>query len=403
MRTTFVAAAAVILSSASGETDQRSLQAVGQDLASVGTVSQSPSIAGELIGELCQSALLQSGDLTFASAEGSSYRLLIKNYRNDEYYATVSIGTPPQEFDVVLDTGSANLWVPSLKCKALDCKLHRQYDSSSSSSYRENGSRFEIDYGSRGDGASGYISQDTVSIGGLSVNGQDFAEATDVHGEQFVYGKRDGVFGLSFQKHAVNLVVPPFYNMINQGLLSEPVFAFYFGNASREGDEAEMTLGGTNSDHYSGDLVELPLRRNITWETDFDSITFGDWTAELNCTGASIDTGASMIVLPSPLADLINEKMGATRDANGQYNIECETRKHLPDVTFTLAGHNFSIGPEDYVFDIEGSCISFFFSNDDSTSECPFALFGTVFLRKWYSVFDLGTKTISFAKAKATI
>lgn len=195
--------------------------------------------------------------------------------------------------------------MPSLKCKALDCKLHRQYDSSSSSSYRENGSRFEINYGSRGDGASGYISQDTVSIGGLSVNSQDFAEATDVNGEQFVYGKRDGVFGLSFQEHAVNLVVPPFYNMINQGLLSEPVFAFYFGNASREGDEAEMTLGGTNSDHYSGDLVELPLRRNVTWETVFDSITFGDWTAELNCTGASIDTGASMIVLPSPLADLM--------------------------------------------------------------------------------------------------
>ena len=134
---------------------------------------------------------------------------------------------------------------------------------------------------------------------------QDFAEATDVNGEQFVYGKRDGVFGLSFQKHAVNLVVPPFYNMINQGLLSKPVFAFYFGNASREGDESEITFGGTNNDHYSGDLVKLPLRRDITWETDFDSITFGDWTVELNCTGASIDTGTSMIDLSLPLADLM--------------------------------------------------------------------------------------------------
>lgn len=149
------------------------------------------------------------------------------------------------------------------------------------------------------------MSQDTVSIGGLSINLQDFAEATDVNGEQFVYGKGDGVLGLSFQRHAVNLVVPPFYSMINQGLLSEPVFAFYFGNASREGDEAEITFGGTNNDHYSGDLVKLPLRRDITWETDFDSITFGDWTAELNCTGASIDTGASMIDLPTPLADLM--------------------------------------------------------------------------------------------------
>lgn len=254
-----------------------------------------------------------------------------------------------------------------------------------------------------------------MGIGGLSVNMQDFAEATDVHGEQFVRGKRDGVLGLSFQKHAVNLVVPPFYNMINQGLLSEPVFAFYFGNTSHEGDEAEMAIGGTNKDHYSGDLVKLPLRRGITWETYFDSITFGDWTSKLNCTGASIDTGSSMIDLPSPLANFMyelsacillnsilthprNKEMGATRHANGQYNIECEARERLPNVTFTLAGHNFSIGPEDYVFEYKGSCHSAFFGNN-----YEFAVLGTAFLRKWYSVFDLGAKTISFAKAKATI
>ncbi len=107
-------------------------------------------------------------------------------------------------------------------------------------------------------------------------------------------------------------------------------------------------------------------------------------------------------LLNSRLTPSRNEKMGATRQANGQYNIECEARKHLPEVTFTLAGHNFSIGPEDYVFDVKGSCISAFFGNDDP-SDCPFAVLGTVFLRKWYSVFDLGAKTISFAKAKATI
>ena len=98
-----------------------------------------------------------------------------------------------------------------------------------------------------------------------------------------------------------------------------------------------------------------------------------------------------------------NEKMGATRHVNGQYNIECEARKHLPDVTFTLAGHNFSIGPEDYVFEIGGSCMSAFFGRDHLASHRRLAVLGTVFLRKWYSVFDLGTKTISFAKAKATI
>lgn len=95
--------------------------------------------------------------------------------------------------------------------------------------------------------------------------------------------------------------------------------------------------------------------------------------------------------------------MGATRHANGQYNIECKACKQLPDVTFTLAGHNFSIGPENYLFEYEGSCNSAFFGNDYLTPDGPFAVLGTVFLRKWYNYFDLGTKTISFAKAEATI
>lgn len=92
--------------------------------------------------------------------------------------------------------------------------------------------------------------------------------------------------------------------------------------------------------------------------------------------------------------------MGATRDPNGQYSIACEKRDSLPDLSFTLSGHNFTIGPEDYVFDYRGHCISALMSVDMPPPAGPFAVLGTVFLRKWYSVFDLGTDTIGFAQPK---
>ncbi|PYI33077.1 extracellular aspartic protease [Aspergillus indologenus CBS 114.80] len=328
----------------------------------------------------------------------SRHDVLVDNFMNAQYFSEIELGTPPQTFKVVLDTGSSNLWVPSSECGSIACYLHNKYDSSSSSTYKKNGSEFAIRYGSGS--LSGFVSQDTLTIGDLTIKEQDFAEATQEPGLAFAFGRFDGILGLGYDTISVNKIVPPFYNMLKQGLLDEPVFAFYLGDANKEGDSSEATFGGVDKSHYTGELIKIPLRRKAYWEVDLDSIALGDDVAELENTGVILDTGTSLIALPSSLAEMINAQIGAKKGWTGQYTIDCAKRSSLPDVTFALSGHNFTISAFDYTLETQGSCISAFMGMDFPEPVGPLAILGDSFLRKWYSVYDLGNSAVGLAKAK---
>ncbi|KAI0390894.1 aspartic peptidase domain-containing protein [Xylariaceae sp. FL0594] len=338
-------------------------------------------------------AIFQGGNMHIQK----DHPLPISNFMNAQYFSEISIGTPPQDFKVILDTGSSNLWVPSQSCGSIACYLHAKYDSSASSTYKKNGSDFEIRYGSGS--LSGFVSQDDVTIGDIKIKGQDFAEATSEPGLAFAFGRFDGIMGMGFDRISVNGIVPPFYQMVNQKLIDEPVFAFYL-NSESGSDDSEVVFGGVDKDHYTGKITEIPLRRKAYWEVDLDSISFGDETAELDNTGVILDTGTSLIALPTDLAELLNKEMGAKKGYNGQYSIDCSARDSLPDVTFKLSGYDFSITPYDYILEVSGSCISTFMGMDFPAPVGPLAILGDAFLRKWYSIYDLGKGTVGLAKAK---
>ncbi|KAI4142252.1 MAG: hypothetical protein LQ341_003268 [Variospora aurantia] len=328
----------------------------------------------------------------------ASHSVPISNFLNAQYFSEIAIGTPPQTFKVILDTGSSNLWVPSKDCNSIACYLHTTYDSSSSSTFKKNGSEFEIRYGSGS--LSGHVSQDNVQIGDLKIKEQDFAEATSEPGLAFAFGRFDGIMGLGFDTISVNKIVPPFYSMIAQNLLDERVFAFYLSDTNEEGDESEVIFGGINKNHYTGTLTKIPLRRKAYWEVDLDSISYGDESAELEDTGVILDTGTSLIALPTTFAELLNSEIGAKKGFNGQYSIDCAKRAELKDVSFTLTGHKFTITPYDYILEVQGSCISSFFGMDIPAPAGPLVILGDSFLRKWYSVYDLGNSSIGLAAAK---
>ncbi|CEP60135.1 proteinase A LALA0_S01e03818g [Lachancea lanzarotensis] len=327
-----------------------------------------------------------------------SHDVPLSNYLNAQYFTDITLGTPPQSFKVILDTGSSNLWVPGAECGSLACFLHSKYDHESSSSYKANGTEFAIQYGTGS--LEGYISQDTLSIGDLTIPKQDFAEATSEPGLTFAFGKFDGILGLGYDTISVKKVVPPIYKAIEQKLLDEPRFAFYLNDADGAEDSVgEVSFGGIDKSKYKGDITWLPVRRKAYWEVKFDGIGLGDEYAELQNTGAAIDTGTSLIALPSGLAEVLNSEIGAKKGWTGQYTVDCDSRDQLPDLTFTFNGHNFTISAYDYTLEVSGSCISAFTPMDFPEPVGPLAIIGDAFLRKFYSVYDLGNNAVGLAQA----
>jgi Eukaryotic aspartyl protease len=86
----------------------------------------------------------------------------IKDYANAQYYGSIEIGTPKQTFQVIFDTGSSNLWVPQIGCTHCGNPYFgtkkSKYNHNISSSYLEDGTDFEIMYGSGS--VTGYFSTD---------------------------------------------------------------------------------------------------------------------------------------------------------------------------------------------------------------------------------------------------
>ncbi|XP_050321969.1 lysosomal aspartic protease-like [Bactrocera neohumeralis] len=316
------------------------------------------------------------------------------NSENMGYYGNISIGTPPQYFLVLFDTGSSDFWIPSSNCLTKDyaCHDHHRYNSSKSSTYIPNGKRADMLYGS-GD-MSGYFSTDTVRIGGLNITNQTFVEATQEPGNTFNHKHFDGILGMGYQAFASDRVAPPFYNLWSQHLISKDIFSFYLARNGSSQQGGELILGGSDPKYYRGNISYVPVTQQGYWQFKVDSIAVNGTTVKQNFQ-AIADTGTSLIAVGDYEAFVtLNEKIGAKRVNADNFYVNCSTVASLPNVDIRIGGKNFSLAPSTYIHHSNGLCLSSFFYMADYIW-----VLGDTFIGNFYTEFDLGNNRVGFATA----
>jgi len=320
--------------------------------------------------------------------------VVITDYSDAQYYGHLTIGTPPQEFKVIFDTGSSNLWVPSKKTSIIHWNpLHAKYDSTKSSTYIKNDTDFSIQYGSGS--LTGFVSEDDVTIGNVTVTKQLFAEATNEPGLAFKIGKMDGIMGMAWQRIAVNGIKPPWYDVVASSGM-ENLFAFYLGKGN--GDNSELLLGGADPAHYTGEINYVPLSEEAYWMFKMDKFSVGNITQ--SDVTVIADTGTSLFAGPKDFITQVQTLIGGTPvGTSGEYTLDCSKLSSLPTVTITLAGKDYTLTGEDYAVQVSGECLSGFMGIDLPAGNPVKFILGDVFLRKYYSIYDAGNKRMGFATA----
>jgi len=341
---------------------------------------------------------LRGNEKTSLKSEEKNESEIIKDYANAQYYGVVKIGSPAQEFQVIYDTGSSNLWIPEVGCVHCGYKLihggKNKYDSEASDTFVEDGSEFSIQYGSGA--VSGVFAQDTVVLADdITVENQKFATIHDAGGMGLAYAFSyfDGILGLGFDSISVGGAETVFHNAIDQGKVEKPMFAFYLGDNA----DGELTFGGYDEDKFEEDeLTWVPLSDATYWRIDMDAIKIGLFS--VGPSDAIVDSGTSLIIGPTHDILAIALEIGAKPTITGQYTIDCEKVEDIPDITWTIAGKEYVIPGKDLVIGSGGICI-FAMMGMDFPKPGPQWILGDVFMRKYYTVFDYEEKRVGFATA----
>ncbi|KAJ0410086.1 hypothetical protein ATCC90586_004936 [Pythium insidiosum] len=356
------------------------------------------------------------GSHAVALADDELYaHLRLSNLQNYQYYADISLGTPPQTFSVLLDTGSSDAWVPAESCSV--CRFHARFNASASSTFRLLGDPFEGVYGS-GD-AYGELASDRLQLGGFVIPSFAFALIRNETGDIPTFVP-DGVVGLAFRGMSQTQRTPLLDALVASHPHMDAVFAFHLVKTTGDDDlpselQSELHLGGFDLSCAGPapriaffPVVPLPGSAELTyWTLPLANVAVlgpkdrRDLLPRRLCDPecfAIVDSGSSLIYAPAQdFADVIAAiTRGLSCDVASLvcWNL---TLADLPTLSLSFGRgprNVFELRPEVYADCEDGACAINILNHGDLGDDLFWWVLGDSFLQEFYTVFDIARRRV---------
>ncbi|RAL13337.1 pepsin-like aspartic protease [Aspergillus homomorphus CBS 101889] len=319
-----------------------------------------------------------------------------------DYTMTLNLGTPKQQVEVILDTGSSDLWVNAHNSTSNN--PYGDFDASSSSTYKYVNDDFRIEYVD-GSAAIGDYVTDTASFGNVTLTNFQFGVAEKSSTQQGVLG-----IGYASSEFAELIDHEEYANLpealVNQGYIQSTAYSLWLDDI--DAGKGTILFGGINTAKYIGSLHALPIQAEqgeyteLTVSLSGVHVTKSGKEISINNTALPVpvvlDSGTSLTYLPTGTAlDIMNAVGAVYYESQGLAVLSCDKADTDYEIVFAFSGFNLSINLGDLLVESAFGYCAFGIAPEIPGSDGVYLL-GDTFLRSAYVVYDLANNEIHLAK-----
>ena len=253
------------------------------------------------------------------------------------------IGTPGQKIPLILDTGSANMWITSTACTDEVCKKHIQFDRKKSSTYKHVGLKTDISFGTAR--IIGELNSDTFGFGDITIKDQKFGEIEHEIGNVFAEEDFSGLMGLAYPSMASHGQTPVFDNMIKQKLLKHNIMTFFY--SLNENTDGQVSFGFIDETKYHGKIHYYDVIDKWFWNIMVSDILYDGKSLGLCPHGCrtAVDTGTSLNTAPTAFIDSLLKQI--------PINDDCHGYEKAGNFTYVIGNEKYDLLPEEYMMKTE--------------------------------------------------